>query len=236
MDKLLQAVLFLLLLLGAGGLPGCAPAEEEPALDLASAEANIRANDTGGEQYNAMVQVLALGPESAGTLQRAFADRDEAVEGWIQGERGQRLIELEAQMVAAANARDLAGVKRTTGEAKPLRNELRQLIADHEEAILGTLTSEQQVQWKGYEVSRKMLDLMKPLNLAFDQAQAIESAGAPAVFEAIQRGEPTPKAAAFLDLEQWVEGQVLDEAQRAKYQNIKSENKVAEFGDLTVLG
>ena len=132
--------------------------------------------------------------------------------------------------MAAVEAGDLTEVKRCTATGKPLREELRRLIEDHETAIMNTLTPDQQVQWQGYEVTRKMLDLMKPLNLGFDQAQAIEGAGPAAVNQAIAAGEPTPKAAAFLALEQWAEQSVLDEAQRTAYEAIKAENKLRSLG------
>jgi len=212
------------------GLAGCGGADKTPALDRAAAEANIRANDTGDEQYNAMTRVLALEPETVTALQAAFARRDEVVENWLAGEKGQRLIELEAQLFAAVEARSLAEVKRTTAAAKPLRNELRQLIQDHESAILGTLPPDKQVEWQGYEVSDQLLTLMKPLELGFEQAQAIEHAGAPAVGQCIQRGEPNPKAAAFLEVEAWVEERVLTPEQREGYQEIKSKNKMRSLG------
>ena len=216
--------------LAPAGMLGCAPQEEGPALDLVSAETNIRTNDTGAEEYNEMAQVLRLDPAAMDRLGAAFAERDEAVERWIAGEKGQLLIETEARMMAAVEARDLAMLKQCTATGKPLRDELRRLIEDHETAIMNTLTPEQQVHWQGYEVTRKMLELMQPLNLGFDQAQAIEGAGPAAVHQAIAAGEPTPKAAAFLALEQWAEESVLDEAQRAAYEAIKAENKLRSLG------
>lgn len=211
-------------------LAGCGPAGDEPELDLAAAEADVRAKEARAGKLEDMQRVLDLDPATGEALQAAFAAGDEAVEDWIAGERGQQLIELEARMFAAVDARDLAEVRRTTAAAKPLRDELRALLADHEQAILDVLTPEQQVEWHGHEVSRKLLDLLKPLNLGFEQAQAIERSGAPAVSQAIDRGEPNPKAAAFLDLEKWVEDSVLDPEQRAAYQDIKSENKLRSLG------
>jgi len=205
---------------------GCAQEVALPELDLASAEANIRIHDLGGETYNDMVRVLNLDPGAMDALQMAFAERDEAVEQWLSGEKGQRLIQVEAEMVAAVEARNLEEVKRCTAAGRPLREEMCQLIEDHEAAILNTLTPDQQVAWQGYEVANKMLVLMTPLNLEIDQVQTIEGAGMPAVVQAMNQGQPNPKAAAFLALERWAEESVLYPEQREAYQDIKADHKL----------
>ncbi|MBX3179337.1 MAG: hypothetical protein KF886_18430 [Candidatus Hydrogenedentes bacterium] len=205
----------------------CAPGKgDEPALDLASAEAGLREEGSGDAQPEEMARVLGLDPAAASALRDAFARRDAEVEAWIAGERGQRLIRLEAEMFAAVEARKLDDVKRATAEATPLRDELRQLIADHETSILDSLGPERRVQWEGYEVAKKMLDLMQPLELNFQQAQAIEQGGPAALAQAMRAGEPNPQAAAFLELEKWVEESVLTPDQRAAYQDIKASNKL----------
>lgn len=209
-------------------IAACAPGNgaTDPALDLASAEAGLREESGESAQPDEMVRVLGLDPAAASALREAFARRDAEVESWIGGERGQRLIRLEAEMFAAVEARKLDDVKRATAEATPLRDELRQLIADHETSILDSLGPERRVQWEGYEVARKMLDLMQPLELNFQQAQAIEQGGPAALAQAMRTGEPNPQAAAFLELEKWVEESVLTPDQRAAYQDIKASNKL----------
>lgn len=208
-------------------ISGCGPAKDPaPTMNLADAETRLRSEKPGGDVFDDMVRVLQLDTAAQGALRQAFSARDDAFEAWIVGPDGQRLIALEAEMFAAVEAKNLNEVKRTTSQATPLRNALRALVSEHDEAIRSVLHPDQRIQWDGHLVADEMLVLMQPLGLAFEQAQAVENGGVTAVLQAMEAGQPNPKAAAFLELEKWVEERVLSPEQRAAYQDIKASNKL----------
>ena len=65
---------------------------------------------------------------------------------------------------------------------------------------------------------------MSSLTLSPEQENAIRSNAAAAFQAAQQRHEPNPMAAGFLDLESWVEQQVLSPQQHTAYQDVKKAN------------
>jgi len=212
-------------------IAGCQPAADpEAEIDLAAAQAELEAEAARDDVRADMLRVLALAPGQADALNAAFDARDKALGDWIAGEKGQRLIALEAEMAARTRASDLDGVRNAIAQAKPLREELMGMVEQYQTAILDTLSYEQRVQWLGFQVSSKLLQLAEGLGLNGAQLAAIEQGGPSAVAQAIQRGEPNPKAAAFLELEKWVEESVLSPEQRAGYAAVKDKNKLRSLG------
>ena len=210
---------------------GCQPTQDgATTLDVDAARQRIQAEAVKDDARDTMMRVMQPDPTQTAALDQAYTARNEAVGAWLAGEKGQRMIALEAEMRTAAEAKDLNGVRAATSQATPLRNELRELVASHQAAILDVFSPAQQLQWSGYEVASAMLELMAPLQLTPEQMAAIEGASIEAVARATQRGEPTPKAAAFLDLEQWAEDSVLNPEQWDGYQGIKDRNKMRSLG------
>jgi hypothetical protein len=201
---------------------GCHPKNDSATtLDLEVEQRRIQAEVVKDEARDTMMRVMQPDPAQRSALDQAYTARDEAVGAWLAGEKGHRLIALEAKMRTAAKAKDLNGVRAATSQATPLRNELRELVASHQAAILDVFSPAQQLQWSGYEVASAMLALMEPLNLAPDQIAAIEQGGPSAVAQAMDRGAANPKAEAYLALEQWAKDAVLSAEQTAQYGSIK---------------
>ncbi len=201
---------------------GCQPTSNRATtLDLASEQQRIQAEAVNDDARDTMMRVMEPDPAQRLALDQAYASRDEAIGAWIAGEKGERLIALEAEMRTAAKKKNLAGVRAATSQSTPLRNELRELVVSHQAAILGVFSPAQRLQWSGYEVASAMLALMEPLNLVPDQIAAIEQGGPSAVAQAEGRGAANPKAEAFMALEQWAEGAVLSAEQTAQYGTIK---------------
>jgi hypothetical protein len=219
--------LIVLLLIPVGCQPGSQP---EAALDVEGAEQQVRAEAQEDDVRDAMMRVIQLEPAQRTALEQAYMARDEEFGAWLEGEKGKRLVALEARMRIEAKESNLAEFRKVIAEATPLRNELIGMLKSHQQNILDTLSPSQQLQWAGYEVSSTMLELMVPLQLVPGQVSAIEGAAVEAVAQATQRGEPNPKAAAFLDLEQWVEESVLSAEQHDGYQDVKDANKMRSLG------
>lgn len=213
-------------------IAGCQQQEENTADsgDREAARASLEAEARQDSRQTQMVEVLQLDATQTSALNDAFSARDEAVGAWLKGEKGTELVSWEAEIKRAAREKKLGALRNATDQAKPLRDELRQLFATHEARIMDVLTPDQQIQWQGFEVSSKLLQLTEDLGLNAQQFAAIEQGGPAAVREAIQRGEPNPKAAAFLELERWMENSVLSEQQFNAYEAVKSDNKLRSLG------
>ena len=212
------------------GIFSCSQEDPVHTANLAEAEASLRSDTTFDAEKETMIRVLELDETEARRLGQAFDRRYERLEQFLSGEKGQRLIALEADLRVATTARDLAAVKGVIDQATPLREAFRQLIKDHNQALLDTLMPEQATHWQGYEVGIRLLETMMPLDLSADQMVAISQAGPPAFFQAQQTGEVNPKAAAFLQLERWAESDVLLPAQREAYEAIKGKRGLRSLG------
>tara|TARA_R110001592_G_scaffold74150_6_gene225706 strand:- start:764 stop:1414 length:651 start_codon:yes stop_codon:yes gene_type:complete len=211
-------------------LIGCKPEVPVPAIeDQSAAKAELAGATNAVEERDAMVRVLALDTEQSAAVGEAFEARDAAVGQWLSGEAGQRLIVLEAKMSVAARSKDLSGVKEAISEAEPLREELRGVIDDHESAIRAVLTPTQRNQWDGYQLASKMLEVMEPLHLAADQTAAIQEGAPRAVAQAQAQGEAYPKAAAYLELENWVVSQLLTEVQARAFNDVKAQHPLSSL-------
>lgn len=206
---------------------GCQQKESTPEpVDTDAAKASLQTEARQDNKQAQMIQVLQLDATQASALNEAYTARDNAATAWIEGEKGDKLVAWEAEIKRAAKAKDLGAVRNATSRAKPLRDEFRQLFATHQANIMNVLTPEQQIHWQGFEVASKLLDLTKDLGLNPQHIAAIEQGGPTVVHQAIQNGEPNPKAAAFLELERWMEDTLLTQQQRAAYDAVKSENKM----------
>jgi len=213
------------------GMVCCVPVDEgPPAGEQEGVEAKLRAEAPSDEMRASMMAVLGLSGAEADAVSAAFEARDAAFETFLVGEQGQRLIALEAEMAVAARNQDLAGVRSTTQQATPLREALRKILRDGEQAILDELTPSQQIHWQGHEVSTRLLSTMEPLALTAEQRGVISQAGPEAVSQALNQGELNPSAAAFLALERWVESDVLNEEQRSRYETVKGKKGLRSLG------
>lgn len=212
-------IVALLLFMGCDG-----PSSEVSAPSLAETRARVESEFQMDSELDQMNRVLSLDPTQSEALLAAYEKRDSEISAWLAGEKGQRLIALEADMARAAREQDLEGVRNATSQAKPLRMEIIMLIGDHEGAMRALLSEAQRDQWDGFQIAAEMLDLMEPLQLDGAQRSAIEAAGPQALTQARERGEVNPSAAAFLDLERWAEESVLSPEQRAGYGPIKSKH------------
>ncbi|MCH2210232.1 MAG: hypothetical protein MK110_02950 [Fuerstiella sp.] len=192
--------------------------------DQASASADSKNRDSDktadqdhsqADEYAEMEAVLPLSNKEVNTLKAAFQMRQAAVSSWMES-NGATLAQLEKQMAAAARSRNLAGVRRAKAEATPLRNELRELIDTHEQSILRALSVENATAWNAHQLSQRVLDSMKTLDLNKEQIGQIQIA-AVTVVESVMN-KKNPDAAGFLMLEKTAESQVLTSAQRAAYQ------------------
>jgi hypothetical protein len=184
----------------------------------------LRGDTSWESEHSEMVSVLTLDPADAQRLRAVFESREAELGGWITGERGTKLIELETELRDAATNSQLTETRLIIAQATPLRREFEALVNTHKTKILNALTPTQQKQWQGHQLAEKLLALMKPLILDPAQQQQIRTAAA----QAITRHEVAPKgirdaptAAAFLQLEQWVEEKILSQAQRQNYAPIK---------------
>lgn len=173
------------------------------------------------ELYAEMVSVLELTDEESANLQGAYRARNEAHSTWM-AENGAKLTRLEREMAEAAKARDLSGVKASKAQAEPLRDELRNLLDAHQEAIHAALSAENQERWKAHLLGNRLLKLMEPLDLSEEQVSEVHAQAVLAV--QASANESNPEAAGFLQLEKSVEASVLSSAQRQAYEGVKEKN------------
>lgn len=172
-------------------------------------------------QYEQMGAVLELSDREKATLKAAFEARAHAVTGWWT-EKGAKLVQFEQQMKEAAKDRNLGGLRQATARAQPLRNELRELVRTHQSNILEALPGKSRLEWEAHQVSEKILDLMQPLNLSDRQISQVRTEALVTVRACVD--EPNPQAAAYLRLEQAVEGSVLTAEQRRAFHEIKQKH------------
>ncbi|MFH0793305.1 MAG: hypothetical protein V2A74_04660 [bacterium] len=175
-------------------------------------------------EYEKMLQVLSLSEAEAIPLKAAFDEGDAAIQAW-QARHGSELQRLEEQMKSAAKSQNLAGVRDATSKAKPLRDELVQLARTHHEKILSSLSPGKRIQWDGYLLAEKLLELMQPLALRAEQRKAVADHAVAAARTVARAGQPgDTMAGAFLKLERSVEQEVLTPQQRADYGLIKKKH------------
>ena len=227
----MATVLKCLLVMGVCvGLQCCSQQGQSSEDILAEAEATVRSEAAFEAKKTTMIRVLGLNASEALRLGQAFDARYEAIEQFLSGEAGQRLITLEAELRVAAQAKDLAAVQRVIDEAQPLRDAFCQRIEEQEVALYDVLTPAQATHWQGYEVAVRLLETMGPVKLSAEQMVAISEAGPPAFYRAQEAGEVNPKAAAFLQLERWAESDVLSPEQRDTYEAIKGTKGLRSLG------
>ncbi len=172
-------------------------------------------------EYEQISAVLELSDQEKAKLKAAFKARAEAFTQW-RTEKVAKLAQFEQQMKRAAKDRDLAGFRRATAKAGPLRNELRKLLKTHQANILEALSPEYRLKWEAHQVSERILDLMQPLNLSDRQISQVRTEAPSTVRASVN--EPNPKAVAYLKLERTVELSVLTAEQRQAFQEIKKKN------------
>lgn len=200
-------------------LAGCGPRESAPPAETPARQTGLEVEWEA--ELDAMAAALPLSPGETDALRAAFQAVQDDLRGWMNGPDGQRLIELEADMAAAAKRKDLAGVQAATSAARPLRDTFEAKIAAGKQGMMDALTPENRSRWGGHRLASHMLELMAPLGLSPEQQAAIRDNAAAAMDKAAARGEPNPPAAAFLELEKWLESSVLTPEQRTAYEAVK---------------
>lgn len=210
------------------GILGCTGESNSPSSEVPPVE--LRSDTAWESEYNDMVSVLGLSEDESQYLRAAFEQRETEGGAWLKGERGVRLAKLEGALKVAAKNKNLAETKRIISLAGPLRNELTGLLKTHEANILGSLSSDRQVQWQGHKVAEKLLGLMRPQSLDYTQEQYVRNGAVDAFARALQTGQINPSAAAFLELERWAEDAVLSEEQWQGYQDVKKKAPVRSLG------
>lgn len=229
-------VRYLSLLIAAAFLTGCGqppdsaePAgaatedstSESPPAEQAAADAEASRTDEWSDEFERMKSALTLSDDEQAGLQAAFESRQQEYTAWM-AEHGADLESYEKKMMAAARSRDLGGVRSAKAKAEPLRNELRALLASHQDAIIGALSAENQTAWAAAGLADRLLELMVPLELSEEQSNQIQANAVTAAQQAA--GEPNPSAAGFLNLEKAVERSVLTADQRTAYEAIRKKN------------
>jgi DNA mismatch repair ATPase MutS len=157
-----------------------------------------------------MQSALSLSDEEFAKVQEVFEARESEVSVWMAA-NGAKLEQLEKKMASAAKARDLTGVRNATSQAKPLRNELRELVATFRDAIPDALSEDNRFAWAAHQLSQRLLELMDELNLAPEQIEQIEAESHSAIQYAAN--ESNPASAGFLTLEKFAETKVLTKDQ-----------------------
>ena len=204
-------------------LLGCVKARQEtqPATPAEASQAIVReTSPPWHEEYEEMVQALALPPSQQEALRAAFERTYGEFEEALSGEEGAKLVAEEKALRRAAEARDLAGVRRITRQKKTQRQAVQERIESGKEHILAVLRPEQRLQWDAHRISQELIALAGP-GLSQQQAAAIRNQAPSVLHAASQRREPNPMAAAFLALEQWAENNVFTAPQRQAYQDVK---------------
>lgn len=205
-------------------LAACAPQVANPVLEEEVAREAILAQSSLADELTEMQAVVTLTPEQYAALEQHYTKRNTAIQQWIDSDKGKRLIALEAELSAQANNSDLAGVKTTIAEARPLREELTALVHAAHEDLLNTLGAEGRLRWEAHELSNALLDLMTPLALDALQQEKLREASPQFLLQAKNANEANPRAAAFLQLEQWAEQSILTPTQANAFQPIKKDN------------
>jgi len=174
------------------------------------------------DDYHEIVRIIQLSPSETTALEQGFRKREADLTQWLEGPKGQKLIELETKLREQTEAKDLSGVRETIAQAKPIRQEIVTMIKSTRIDLINSLGSERRLEWDAHLVSRKMLNLMQPLSLDAAQIADIQYAAVEELRIAQQKGAPNPQAASYIELEHWVEDNILNDPQYESYQAIKA--------------
>ena len=205
-------------------MAGCAQEAEVPASIPNAPEARI------GEKYEAIPSVLGLSATESAAFAEQLDRLDATLRAWMEGEKGQQLMQLDAEIRVKTEEKDLPGLRAVIAQATPLRNEIRGLIASSRNDLLDSLGPEGRLSWEAHEVASELLELMEPLSLDTTQEAQIRTNAIEQLRAAQSKNEPNPKAASFLELEQWAESRVLSPEQRDAYQTVKEDNPMRSLG------
>lgn len=201
------------------------PVDDEPtALDASIEQAKEGLLPEWEAELDEMTRALALTPAEQAPVRAAFEARQDEIVAWFDGPEGSKLLEEEAALREATAEKDLQKVRSLTKTAGPRRRAIENIIKRGDAAVLQALPPAKQDSWRGYELSQALLELMQPLNLTAEQQSSIADNSAAAYQSAANT--PNPMAAGYLELEKWVEAEVLTPDQRAAFQPIKDQNKL----------
>ena len=205
-------------------MAGCTQEAEVPVSLPDAPEARI------GEEYEAIPSMLGLSPEESSAFAGQLDRLDATLRSWMQGEKGQQLMGLEAEIRTKTEEKDLPGLRAVIAQATPLRTEIRELIESSRNELLDSLGPEGRLKWEAHEVASGLLELMETLVLDATQEAQIRTNAIEQLRAALSKNEPNPKAASFLELERWVESRILSFEQRAAYEAVKKDNPMRSLG------
>ena len=205
---------------------GCSPGKTNEDVNNASGPVEAPGPPAWEANYNEMVEALSLTPGEQDAVRGAFERGYAEMTARLEGDEGQELEAEEAKLKEAVKNKDLAAVRTITRRAGPKRQALVAGVKQIQEDILLTLSPEKQLAWKGHQIAQDMVELMEDLGLTAEQEAAIRANAVAAVQAAQQAGAVNPMAKGFLDLEAWVEQQVLGPQQYEGYQPVKEANSM----------
>lgn len=178
------------------------------------------------EDYDAMRTRLDLTADQAARLEAAFAAQTRALEAWWS-EHGSTLVRHEQDIKQAARSRNLAALRQASAQAKPLREEFRDIGgAQTRQALVEALPPAKRGQWDAVRLQLKFEKLtLDHFTLSPEQQQRADALARQHAADA----DPDPSvdnrlAGPFLHFERALENEVLDPEQKSAYEKIKEEN------------
>lgn len=219
----------LLTTLIALGMVACAPAAP-PAPTTQTEETAKTSAPSFDEQYQEMAGALALSPGESEALKAAFDSQEQRITEWLEGPEGQALYAEEEALRKATKEKDLEGVRAITRKSVTQRDKFRAIIDETDVNIRATLSPDQLLRWDGHRIAEKLLELLSGITLTADQQNSIREQAPAAIDYATRNGEPNPMAAGYIELEQWVEEQILNPDQRTAFEAIKKSHPMRTMG------
>ena len=183
------------------------------------------------EQLGEMTGTLNLSPEEQSKLTAAFDEQKRKVEDWWN-EGGQRLQDMDARLIKALKDRDADSIKQLKEEVGPLREWLNASLADRKRAILDSLSEENRDEWISHLLVKKFLEIYHSIDFSEEQMASIKQLALSIAGQV--REETNPEGLGLTKLEQSVEMQILDQAQRTTFEQLKKKNPLRGLG--SVLG
>jgi Spy/CpxP family protein refolding chaperone len=167
-------------------------------------------------EHAEMVKELQLSAEQQTQLEQAVTANQAAMKAWYEGENGQKLRELGAQMKQAKGDKEKQAALRK--EIQPLNASRAELSKQAHDRVMAVLTPEQQQRWAGCQLYRGLARRYKKYDLTDQQASAIRTAcdaAAPQIGQ-LKEGDRKAKGEILKQLQQNVNEQIITDEQRQK--------------------
>lgn len=179
--------------------------------------------------FLAMPEILNPSPEEVLVLEKCHNELKVIIANWFQIENEQVLIgwedrshSSEQNMITAFKKErhedDSRFEKMKYEDIIRLEKKINKMFEQWGETLCESLEPDRRNEWEGYEVSQGFIDFLWFMTIDADQETKIRRAGVEFIRQARQANEPNPKVAALNELEKWVVNNVMDKAQKEKYQ------------------